>query len=224
MRTLILDTATERGIVACLEDDEIIFSVQLPHGLQNSKFLLTEMDKHLGHSKLQDLECIIVGVGPGSYTGIRVGATTARTLAFVLQVPLIGICSLEGFLPDQNCAYAVLFDAKIGGAYLQKGKRHNQYIKTEIPMVVSLEEASRKIQDCQVIVTPNAEHIRLKLESFLEIPYEWQERYPSPQRLAALGLNKLREGDYSRDGRLELLYMRKTHAEIERENKKHHSP
>lgn len=217
MRILVLDTSTERGIVACFDENKLIFSVELPVGLQNSKFLLSELEKQLGTKiKMQSLECIAVGIGPGSYTGIRVGTIVAKTLAFALQIPLIGICTLDAFVPDHDCTFGVVIDAKIGGAYLQKGKLHEGVITTEMPQVLPLQQAADHLKGCEVLITPYAEHLRPKLEAFLESSPAWQERYPSSLRLASLGLNKFRAGDFSKDGHLELLYMRKTQAEMER--------
>ena len=44
---------------------------------------------------MQELTSLVVGVGPGPYTGLRVGVVTARTLGFTLSIPAHGVCSLD---------------------------------------------------------------------------------------------------------------------------------
>ena len=66
---------------------------QMKHGEQLAPLIETA----LGAAGLvrQDLTAIGVGVGPGPFTGLRVGLVTARTLAFVLELPVYGVCSLD---------------------------------------------------------------------------------------------------------------------------------
>jgi len=225
MKILIIDTSTERGIIACVEDGAPLFSMELPFGLLNSQFLLPGLDEALkkANVNVKPLDFIIAGVGPGSYTGIRVGATAAKTLSFAMKIPLVGVCSLQGFIPTVPGKFAAVIDAKIGGIYFQKGELSppkGVVIWDSEPQIVPLEEAAKLLSQTPKILTPNAILLRPKLEQFLpNAPWTWEENYPSPSQLAILGLDKFNTGEYSTDGHLELLYMRKTQAEIERDLK-----
>lgn len=83
--------------------------------------LLDQMCEAVGLSLADDVSGIVAGVGPGSYTGVRIGVTAAKTLAYALRVPVVGVSSLKA------AAYAarahrgligVLWDARRGEAYL----------------------------------------------------------------------------------------------------------
>jgi len=125
--------------------------------------------KELG-IKATALCLIICATGPGSYTGIRVGAVVAKTLSFIHKIPLVGVCTLEGF------SEPALIDAKMGGAYiLHAGKWARQ----------PLEDALRWIGD-NVIYTPNATLLVTKAPLV-----QWQECYPSAERYLRKGLERL---------------------------------
>jgi len=69
--------------------------------------------------KITDLDLVAVGVGPGSYTGLRVGAAFAKGLNLATGVSLEGYCSLKAYLPPEGDAS--LFDARAGGVYVYDG-------------------------------------------------------------------------------------------------------
>ncbi|MCL1948124.1 MAG: tRNA (adenosine(37)-N6)-threonylcarbamoyltransferase complex dimerization subunit type 1 TsaB [Turicibacter sp.] len=69
--------------------------------------------------KPENVECIVVAEGPGSYTGIRIGVTIAKTLAWTLNVPLIGVSSLGALARNLGVKGHIvpLFDARRGTAF-----------------------------------------------------------------------------------------------------------
>ena len=219
MRTLLLETSTERGIVAIVEDGALLFHQELPFGLQNSQLILPILSEGLRstHLNSSDFSMVGVGIGPGSYTGIRVGATIAKTLAFACHLPLIGVCTLDLFIPEEDGVFAAIIDAKIGGAYLQIGcKADGQIIWAQGPMVCLLPQAIELLRKVPVLVTPNAAQLQAKLRALCpDVSWQWVERYPCPLRLASVVGERFVRGEWDKEGQLELLYMRKTQAEIE---------
>ena len=103
MISLLIETSTERSLIALFRDLDPLDIRELPFGLQNSKHLLPEIKSLFERAGLKpaDLDLIVAGIGPGSYTGIRVGAMTAKAMAFALNIPVIGISSLEGFIAPE---------------------------------------------------------------------------------------------------------------------------
>lgn len=222
MLTLLIETSTERGIVAILNGTKLLSQIELPFGFNNSSYLLPTIDAQLKHHHLTipDFKLIVVGVGPGSYTGIRVGAITAKTLSYACQIPLIGVCSLEGFVPDRDCAFAAMIDAKIGGVYLMKGvKKDGVTTFISEPQVCSLEKLDLK--DVTEIVTPYSNVLKEKLHKiYPEANWEWEEKSPDAFQMVSSAIKKLNKDAPSDPNSLELMYLRKTQAEIEREARK----
>jgi len=91
MNSLIIDTATQNLYVSIVGDKnkEIIHK-----GKNHAAVLMKKIDELLGENKLDDIDEIIVGVGPGSYTGVRVGVVVAKMLAWSKKLTLKKISSL----------------------------------------------------------------------------------------------------------------------------------
>jgi tRNA threonylcarbamoyladenosine biosynthesis protein TsaB len=188
---LLIETSTENGFVALFEGETLIAQKFLPIGLKNSRFLLPELDS-LGVDP-QKIEWIGVGVGPGSYTGIRVGVVVGKMLAFVWKVPLVGICSLRAYAPSSPGPFSVVFDARISGTYRQKGVKNGGVEWVGPPEIAPLDELTEG-----PFVTP---HSSL---SFAEVVQ------PSPSLFAQEGLKRYNANQWG----LEILYLKKTYAEM----------
>lgn len=225
MTVLVIDTATERAVVAAIKEGSVLFQAELPFGWQSSHKLMPALNQGMQASGLQgkDVAFIAVGAGPGSYTGLRVGATVAKVLSFAWQAPLVGVSSLKAFLPSfDEGIFSVVIDAKISGVYLYKGIRHGHLIEDLIePTVATMESAFDLLADSKEWVTPHAALLKKKIDKAHghESAVSLKESYPSIHRLADLGWQQYRAGLYSRNGDIELHYMRKVQAEIDRLSK-----
>lgn len=120
MTGLFLDTSTKNGFLALTIDGQLTETRLLPETNQIFPALSTLLPK--------DLQYIAVGIGPGSYTGTRVGVAAAKTLAFGLNIPLIGFYSPLAYLPPDLETFTYIHESKNGSLFVLKGKKDKQNI------------------------------------------------------------------------------------------------
>ncbi len=94
---LAFDTATPHVTVALHDGDAVVASFGSEESMRHGEMLAPGIERVLADAGVRprDLTAIAVGVGPGPFTGLRVGLVTARTMAFVLEIPVSGVCSLD---------------------------------------------------------------------------------------------------------------------------------
>ncbi|MEU0251331.1 tRNA (adenosine(37)-N6)-threonylcarbamoyltransferase complex dimerization subunit type 1 TsaB [Streptomyces sp. NPDC006184] len=98
MLLLALDTATPAVTVALHDGTDVIASSSQVDARRHGELLLPAVDRVLTRAglKLEAVTGIVVGTGPGPYTGLRVGLMTADTFGLALGVPVYGVCTLDG--------------------------------------------------------------------------------------------------------------------------------
>lgn len=204
MKTLFIETATESSIVGIAENNRVKEERFLPKGLFSSQYLVPEIKKMANDCCLDQ---IVVGVGPGSYTGIRVGVSVARGMQYALQIPLFGLPSLQFFSTEQQGLFAVVVDARIGGLYVQKGRRTQQGVDWQGPSEIVEEGLWNKTLENRVLISPHPAPVMRRLQG-----REVREALPSIYT-ALLAQNSYCEP-------AEILYLRKTQAELEKNERK----
>jgi tRNA threonylcarbamoyladenosine biosynthesis protein TsaB len=97
MRILAFDTSTSVASVAIICDGKPVIQVDTCVQAKHGEMLLPRIDATLKEARLNfsDIDLIAVGVGPGSFTGIRVALATAKGLVLATQIPFIGVDSLR---------------------------------------------------------------------------------------------------------------------------------
>jgi len=214
MKSLFIDTATDTGVVGLFEDGEVVAKREFPAAFTNSKLLLPTIMELISSSK--EIGFIGVGIGPGSYTGCRVAVATAKGLSFGGKLPLVGISTLRGFVPKDGFegVFLAVIDARIGGMYCLQGemRRGEVHFQGE-EKLLSLEEFQRAVAQVGCVVTPAADVLKKRLP---DLSVEIEERTPCLEQYGRLSYRAFLEGKGRLDGALELLYLRKTQAEIEK--------
>lgn len=97
MRILGIDTSTPIGSVALIDDDNIVAEHTLNIVQAHSSRLMPAIDTVLkwGEITPQDLDGCAVGIGPGSFTGVRIGVATVKSLCYAVDKPIVGVSTLE---------------------------------------------------------------------------------------------------------------------------------
>jgi tRNA threonylcarbamoyladenosine biosynthesis protein TsaB len=94
---LAFDTATPLVTVALHDGEDVVVEHTSEQRMKHGEQLAPLIERVMSEAGIvrQDLTAIAVGVGPGPFTGLRVGLVTARTLGLVLDLPVYGVCSLD---------------------------------------------------------------------------------------------------------------------------------
>ena len=117
--SLAIDTATSRTIVGVIAGDKVLFE-SFHEGATEHGFAITELVmKALEICPKPDQ--VVVGMGPGPFTGLRVGITFAHSFALAREIPVIGVCSLDAIDVEES-EYTVAIDARRKEIYWAKYK------------------------------------------------------------------------------------------------------
>ncbi|MFS0865362.1 tRNA (adenosine(37)-N6)-threonylcarbamoyltransferase complex dimerization subunit type 1 TsaB [Fredinandcohnia sp. 179-A 10B2 NHS] len=202
MKVLSIDTSNYVLGIALLEGEKVVgeFITNLPKN--HSVRVMPAIQQLLQECGIRanELEKIVVAKGPGSYTGVRIGVTIAKTLAWSLNIPLVGVSSLEVVAANGRYFDGVIspiFDARRGQVYTGLYRYHGQDLYCEkSDQIILLTDwlTELKSEETKVLFIGNdlpihEEKIKTGLAELAYVaPYtDWN---PRPSELALLGRNR----------------------------------
>ena len=151
MKILGIDTSTMSANIAVVEDDKLICEYTINTKKTHSQKLMPMIESMLKLSdiNIKDIDVIAICVGPGSFTGLRIGMATAKSIAHVNNIPLIGVNSLEilganiEFCNKNICA---ILDAQRNQVYTCKYIFENKKIReTETIRIISIDDLLKEL-------------------------------------------------------------------------------
>lgn len=118
MLTLALSTSGPVASTAIVKDGEVVSFCENKNGLTHSETIMPLCEEALRQQGLspEDIDAFCVDIGPGSFTGVRIGVCAANAMAAAFNKPVVGVSSLESLIFDKENACA-LIDSRNGNGY-----------------------------------------------------------------------------------------------------------
>lgn len=222
MKILGIDTSSSSLSVAVMDDDLLKGEFTLNHKLTHSEQMMPLLDSLLSHLelKMSDIDLIGVSVGPGSFTGIRIGVAAANAMAMALDIPVVGISSLEAMAYTAGeTAYTIVstFDAQRDRFYFNAYRFENSELKAlEAEDVLEKEDLIKKLESYdKVLLLGDAVFINE------ELPLNVKKAKRAVRYVRASSVCELAHRDYllGKTGFAVPVYLRKSQAEIQFEER-----
>jgi tRNA threonylcarbamoyladenosine biosynthesis protein TsaB len=214
VKVLAIDTATELLALSAASGEEWA-ALCIARGLQHSPALLPQAEILLAQLGLaaKDLQLIVCSLGPGSFTGIRIGLATAMGFGHARGIPVVGVSGLDAMALPWGSREGDVFpviDARKGRIYTalyRRGARDGDYRDISPEILSTLLSGAH----APMLVGPDSLRIRALLAP------EWQDMPAAdsfdPRAIMRLGMEAFRTRGADEDA-LRPLYLRKSEAEL----------
>ncbi|UOU99350.1 tRNA (adenosine(37)-N6)-threonylcarbamoyltransferase complex dimerization subunit type 1 TsaB [Chryseobacterium daecheongense] len=218
MKILYIETSSKNCSVAISDDEKLLcLCEEVSENYKQSESLHTFVEWALEGAgiSLQEIEAISLGKGPGSYTGLRIGASSAKGFCYGLKVPLIAINSLESMTEPflgQNYDYIVpLIDARRMEVYtaIYDGETGKEISETEAKILD--EHSFEELKDKKVLFVGDGAK---KTKEIVQLPNaEFKnDIYPSAQYLIKRTLEKIEKKEFEDTAYFEPFYLKDFHG------------
>ena len=230
MKILSVDSSAKIASVALLEDKKLLAEYSLNNGNTHSETLLPMAEAlfRMLSIKASDIDLFAASTGPGSFTGVRIGAATLKGMAFGTGKPCVGVSTLEALAynmrshkgmicPVMNArrsqVYTAIFESDGG-----------ELVRVTEDMAIGADDLDQKLSQYNAPIYLCGDGIEVALENFKNTKVQKTPerlRYQSAYSVAQVALGMYKDGKSVSDAELTATYLRLSQAErerIEREN------
>ena len=233
MKLLVLDSSGLVASVALIEDDQLIAEYTTGNKLTHSQTLLPMLDEVIKRTsfEIEDIDAVVVAKGPGSFTGLRIGAATAKGLGLALDKPIIPVPTVDGLayqLFGTSMIICPMMDARRKQVYTGFYRFEGSEMKVlKEQCAQSVEDTLIQLREYNEPVVFLGDGVPVYKEEILEKMGDlaiFAPAHANRQRAAAVGALAqvyFAQGIYESADEFVPEYLRKSQAEREREERLH---
>ncbi len=237
MKTLSIDTSSKVCTVSILDDDDVLINLYNDDEKTHSVKLMPMVDEAFRKTNLNlyDMDLLACCIGPGSFTGVRIGIATVKAFSDVTNIPVVGVSSLEGLAYNvkDKCSISSLIcsiiDAKNNNVYCGLYNfKDNDCTKLSIfaedinKTISNINHIMKNKNFDNIIFVGDGSviHKDLLKSNFSNITFaQDKDNYQNSISIAKSGINKYNKGEYGDSSTISPIYLKKSQAERALEEK-----
>ena len=228
MIALSFDTSAKVATVAVLDGEKTLASYSIDNGLTQSELILPMAENMLSALKLSldDVGLLCTSVGPGSFTGVRIGVSLVKGLAFGRNIPCVPVSTIEALSENLRGLQGVIvpvMDARRNQVYtatfLSEGDKLTRLTEDRAISLSELAEELREYTDEDIYLVGDGYGVAKRALTGMGIrisdtPYEL--RNENAASVGRVGVRKYEAGEWVKETEISPVYLRLPQAERER--------
>lgn len=222
MIILAIDTSTDYLSLAILKDDKVLARFHKKSSMRHSILLVPTIDRILKDAglKIKDIDCFAISIGPGSFTGLRIGVTVVKGLAYTLKKPIVAVPTLDVIAMNAKNYKGVIstvLDARKNKVYASLYRSDGNIIKKISKyLLLPLEELLKKTEKYDkvlflgdTVISPG-----LRINSKSRTENKVNDWYPKAEIIARLAAQDFKKKRFVRPEDLEPMYIYSRECDI----------
>jgi len=231
MKLLAIDTSTKFLSAAIAENENILISSRDDGSLRHSDLLIPTIDCLLKKCrlKLKDMDSIVLSIGPGSFTGLRIGVAACKAMNLALGIPIAAVPTLDviayNFVNEKRRMLCPLIDAKKNKVYASLYKtfgraRSNgtggprRLDRVADYMLADVDDLLKKIDRPTLVFGDGIDRYNNSLRKNPFVDISKKDWHPKAEVLAALGFYAAKKRKFTNADRLAPMYLHSQYCQV----------